>query len=805
MSLSEYLRLTDTSKPCNPPDPPAITYKFPLDPFQTHAISAISCNENVLVTAKTGSGKTLVGEYQIAHSLKKGGRIFYTTPIKSLSNQKFYDLKTMFPDRVGIMTGDIKFKPDADIIIMTTEILRNLLFKQGSSTESVGITAALSLDRLDSVIFDECHYINDRERGAVWEETLILLPPQVNLVLLSATIDSPQQFASWLGDLKQKPIHLISTEYRIVPLLHGVYRGSEVLPVMDNREYFDPGMYSAWLLWRNAQKDMGDAHKEKVAQRRLGGYEDGPIQKKTQMKSYIHELNTLVERLHATNLLPALFFVFSRRDCERYAGAITSSLIDSSDAAAVRHIIKFHLHRYPDLLQLPQYHTITELLEKGIAFHHSGLIPVLKEIIEILFSRGYVKLLFATETFAVGINMPTKTVVFTGYRKYDDHVEGLRLLNTDEYIQMAGRAGRRGKDTQGLVLYLPDREPELTDDVKRMMTGKKSTFQSRMTFHYDFILKTFQKKSLRWLDILNQSYWFRRHSKLIVECEQEIHKLVDQSYITADEVETMSAFDMLKEKVRNSVNAPRRKAQQELEAWKNTHVGVRWNNLEKTLWPKFKNNMKELVALEKDLVALKTPERDVYPVLQSLEAFGFMDGNALTQLGTIATEVNEGHCILMPLFWESLNKGSLEPLTPQETLATLSVFLGENDLNNAPISSQTVSKAVDTIASIAKDCLNVEQRFHVTSPSPHYWSVGTEYVEIIWKWLHGATLTEIATEYGFFEGNLIRILTKLQSVLEEWRTIATLSKNTDVLNNLLGADELLRIGFASSESLYLTL
>ena len=802
MSLSEYLRVVDTKTICTLPDPLAITYNFPLDPFQTHAIAAISRDENVLVTAKTGSGKTLVGEYQIAHSLKKGGRVFYTTPIKSLSNQKFYDLKTMFPDRVGIMTGDIKFKPDADIIIMTTEILRNLLYKQGSSTESVGITAALSLDRLDSVIFDECHYINDRERGAVWEETLILLPSKVNLVLLSATIDSPQQFASWLGDLKQKPIHLISTEYRIVPLIHGVYRGSELLTLMDNKEYFDPGLYSAWLLWRKAQKEEGAAHKDKVAQRRLGGYTDAPVQKKTLMKSYIHELNALVERLNQTGLLPALFFVFSRKDCERYASSITSSLIDSSDAAAVRHIIKFHLHRYTDLLQLPQYHTITELLEKGIAFHHSGLIPVLKEIIEILFSRGYVKLLFATETFAVGINMPTKTVVFTGYRKYDDHVEGLRLLNSDEYIQMAGRAGRRGKDTSGLVLYLPDREPELTDDVKRMMTGKKSTFQSRMTFHYEFILKTFQQGTLRWLDILNQSYWFRRHSKLIVECEQEINKLLDNSYISEKEVEEMETFDTLKEKVRTAVNAPRRLAQRELESWKNTHVGVRWNNLEKEVWPKYKRDAKELVALEKDLVALKTPERDVFPVLKSLEAFGFMVGETLTHLGTMATEVNEGHSILMPLLWSS---SCAVELTSEETLAVLAVFLGEDDLNQASISSENVSKCVDKLHSLAKMCLDVEKQFHVTSPSPHYWTISTEYVELIWKWLHGSTLTELATDYGFFEGNLIRLLTKLVSLLEEWRILATLSKDTTTLNKLLGAEELLRIGFASSESLYLNL
>ena len=204
-----YLQIVNAGSPCTTfPEEPSIHYSFPLDSFQKHAISAIHRNENVLVTAKTGSGKTLVGEYQIYHSLKKGRRVFYTTPIKSLSNQKFHDLKKLYPS-VGIMTGDIKFCPQADIVIMTTEILRNLLFRNG---KEIGVSLDLSLDNLDSVIFDEVHYINDKDRGKVWEECLTMLPSEINLVLLSATIDQPEHFANWLGEIKQKPIHLISTQ-----------------------------------------------------------------------------------------------------------------------------------------------------------------------------------------------------------------------------------------------------------------------------------------------------------------------------------------------------------------------------------------------------------------------------------------------------------------------------------------------------------------------------------------------------------------------------------------------------------------
>jgi len=210
----DYLKIADVKQgPAEMPQDPPIQYKFPLDPFQQHALKAICQEENVLVTAKTGSGKTLVGEVQIAYSLRKGMRVFYTTPIKSLSNQKFNDLKAQFGEqKVGIMTGDIKFSPDADIVIMTTEILRNLLFKQGSSTKDIGPTASLTLDGLDAVIFDECHYINDKDRGHIWEEIMILLPPEVKMIMLSATLDHPEYFAEWLGALKQRPINLISTE-----------------------------------------------------------------------------------------------------------------------------------------------------------------------------------------------------------------------------------------------------------------------------------------------------------------------------------------------------------------------------------------------------------------------------------------------------------------------------------------------------------------------------------------------------------------------------------------------------------------
>ena len=812
--MSQYLRVIDPVAPCTTlPETLAYQYTFPLDPFQQHAIAAISRHENVLVTAKTGSGKTLVGEYQIAHSIAKGKRVFYTTPIKSLSNQKFYDLKRMFPDRVGIMTGDIKFKPDADIVIMTTEILRNLLYKRGTKTESLGLTASLSLNGLDAVVFDECHYINDKDRGAIWEETMILLPPTVNLVLLSATIDSPQQFASWLGDLKEKPIHLISTQYRIVPLVHGVYRGDEFLPVMDSKDKFDSGMYNAWLLWLKGATDEATAHRGRVANRRVGGYQDGPIQRsKDGPKSFLHQMNAMIARLAAAKppLLPALFFVFSRKDCERYAAKVEHTLIDSSDTATVKHIMDFHLHKYGDnLLRLPQYHTLRVLLEKGIAFHHSGLLPVLKEIVEILFGRGYIKLLFATETFAVGINMPTKTVVFTGLKKYDDTRGGMRLLNTDEYIQMAGRAGRRGKDDRGLVLYLPDREPEDLEGLRSIMTGRRTTFNSQMKFHYDFLLKTLQSGNLRWLDLMKQSYWYRRHEADIAACSREIERTKDMIAglgLTPDVEATMEEGDILAARVKETVNAARRDAQRSLESWKQRRVGPVWHKIEKELWPQYKRAKQDLSNLERDYLALLEPQRDVEPTLAALRALGFLaegEGCTLTPLGTMATEINEGHPILMTLLY----RDGPRLTDPKEVLALIAVFAGEGskEENYWPQTvSDPVKAALRWLQGTAKEAAATESAARAVGPYG-YWELNTTWVDPVWRWLQGDALASIATDYEIYEGNLIRILSKMANLLEEWRTLATLSSDTATLQCMAEAEQLLLTGIATSDSLYLRL
>jgi superfamily II RNA helicase len=821
-SMPHTLAMEDKKENFDPKAMPG-WLKYPLDPFQQHAVAAISRDENVLVTAKTGSGKTLVGEYQIAHSLAKGRRVFYTTPIKSLSNQKFHDLKAMFPS-VGIMTGDLKFRPDADVVIMTTEILRNLLFKANSAaTRNLGITADLSLDRLDAVVFDECHYINDRDRGAVWEETLILLPPEVNLVLLSATIDAPEFFAGWLGDLKKKPIHLISTQYRIVPLQHGVYRGDELLTIMDSKDRFESGLYKAWLLWRAGQVKAVEDHRARVSARARGGYEDGAVARSAVgPKAYKAQMNDLIGYLEQQELLPALFFVFSRKDCERYAASVEHTLIDSNDVATVKHVLSFHLHRYGEELQrLPQYQTLRALLEKGIAFHHSGLLPVLKEMVEILFGRGLVRLLFATETFAVGINMPTKTVVFTGYRKYDDATGGMRMLNTDEYIQMAGRAGRRGKDDKGLVLYLPDREPEALEDVKRMMTGARATFQSRMTFHYDFLLKTLQAGNLDWLEIMKQSYWQRRQDQILEGCKRDLAALEKEQTslgLGVADLEDLLERERLLTSVSISVNAARKAAQAAWSSWENRHMGPVWAKRIKEMWPKWKMLGKEIEARRGDLEHYTDGTKDIWARLEALAEFGLLETTMstppsslkLTKLGTSATEVNEGHEILMAV---AFDRKLFHRLLGKEHIAALACFLkeGQESAGLTGLDGQDIPDAVrNTIYKIqdTADQFRTEEKMFPGAAlegvgDPFYWDMNIYWIEPLWRWLEGATMVELCAEYGIYEGNMLRVLMKMVNLLEEWRCIATLAEDVDQLEKLKGLElEILR-DVAITDSLYL--
>jgi superfamily II RNA helicase len=798
---------------------PVHPYTFPLDPFQQHAIAAIAKDENVLVCAKTGSGKTLVGEYQIYHSLQKGKRVFYTTPIKSLSNQKFYDLKHLFSDAsVGIMTGDIKFCPDAQIVVMTTEILRNLLYKRGSTTEHLGLTASLSMDNVDAIIFDECHYINDKDRGKVWEETMILLPSSINMVMLSATLDHPEYLANWLGELKQKPIHLIETHYRMVPLTHYVLgKEDKMLPIMDAKEVYYPNTYLDWFRSYHGQQKELQNFQQKVVDSRKAGVKGG-VDGKVHSSHFVHRLNEVIVMLQEKELLPALFFVLSRKQCESYAAKVEHSLLDTSDTATVKHIITFHLHRHmKDLEKIPQYHQIYELLTRGVAFHHSGLLPILKEIIEILFTKGFVKMMFCTETFAVGLNMPTKTVLFAGFKKYDDVAGSMRMLRKDEYFQMAGRAGRRGKDDKGVVIYLPDREPVYPDEMETMMRGARPPVESRMDFHYDFLLKTLQSSApdqpLKWLQLMEQSYWFQQRRKECNEIQAELVLCITKKQalnLTEPFLSGCVKRIALEQKIKTTVNAERKQVQRELDSLKNSQMGPKWT---KALvdYQTFKTLEKEQQSKEAWLAELEQHQDGIQPVVNFLCQMGYIRhsdaqtlvNNDLELKGILATEINEGHPILMTeLYVDQM----LHHLSGDELVCVLATFQEKKDTEDQPSVSELrvsykVTGAIQQLQTMAKEIEEMERR--VGYPLEGYWNTSTVMVEPMWRWMEGEHASVICAEYNLFEGNFIRSVLKIANMLDEWLSMATYCQHTEQVEKITEVKSRLIRDVVVSDSLYL--
>lgn len=806
--ISSYVKHPDLT--CRPDVLPNHPYSFSLDPFQEHAFVAISKEENVLVCAKTGSGKTLVGEYQIYHSLQKGKRVFYTTPIKSLSNQKYHDLKTQYSDAtVGIMTGDIKFCPDAQIVIMTTEILRNLLYKKDTATEHLGLTASITISDVDAVIFDECHYMNDPDRGKVWEETMMYLSPEIKLILLSATLNQPEKIASWLGESKKRPIHLIETQYRVVPLTHYVLdKKGKMLLFMDEKENYQERIYSEWLRSRVQEDKESRQFQQRVQEARAIGVKGG-IDDKVHQSHYIHRLNETIHLLQEKELLPALVFVFSRKQCETYAHHIEKSLLDTSDSATVRHILSFHLHRYKtELEQTPQYHQLVEHLYRGIAFHHSGLLPILKEAVELLFARGYVKLLICTETFAVGLNMPTKTVIFSGLKKYDDHVAGLRVVRSDEYFQMAGRAGRRGKDDRGVVIYLPEREPLTIQEMYSVMKGSRPEVVSRMDFHIDFVLKTIHAKgkNVNWIETLSHTYWYQERLREEKELENQIQK-IEKEMDTIPKLEPYWSETMkcrqLEQQIKMSVNSQRKELQRQLDSIKNRQLGPKWRT---TLDEIHRYEALKLTyeSLKKEHEKMGTPQMRIEQSISFLKECEFIDGNELTLKGVLATEINEGHPILLTDFYCS---GKWNEFKDHEWVLFLSVFLENRDDDDEQESDQKESRelkaALEYLDQTAKWYQENEEKW--CGERTIGWSCTTKWMDSMLAWYEGESASIICQTHGFFEGNFYRSLLKLMNMVNELISMATYCEHVQLIDQLNHISEKLRRSQWTGESLYLRL
>jgi superfamily II RNA helicase len=436
-----------------------LQFDFALDPFQKRAIQAISRGESVLVSAPTGAGKTVIAEYLIHQSLLEGGGVIYTAPIKALSNQKFRQFRARFPDKVGILTGDVNIDGEAPVVIMTTEIFRNRVMEQPES-----------LQRYNWVIFDEIHYLDDRDRGTVWEEALIFLPDTISILGLSATIPNIQKLGDWLSTLHGRKISVITDSNRPVPLQQGLQCAGKII--------------------EGGEKKRRHSHAGRPQRKEKGGFND-PI--------------LLLQHLHRQNRLPCLYFAFNRKRCEYLAGEAARHHFDSDqiDAERARERFRALAERF-GMAGDDRTLAMQRLVGAGVAYHHAGLHPMLKEILEQLFSDRLLSIIFTTETFALGVNMPARSVVLDDLKKKYDRFS--RRLKVRDFMQMAGRAGRRGLDPRGFVYSRFSPHDLSMREYQDLINGTPEPIESRFNLSYSTLLNLYLRYGDQLIEIYGKSF-----------------------------------------------------------------------------------------------------------------------------------------------------------------------------------------------------------------------------------------------------------------------------------------------------------
>ncbi|KAF3324786.1 superkiller viralicidic activity 2-like 2 [Carex littledalei] len=515
---------TDMREKGKEKEKPAKEFPFQLDPFQAEAIGCLEIGESVMVSAHTSAGKTAVALYAIAMCLRDGQRVIYTSPIKALSNQKYREFKEEFGD-VGLMTGDVTIEPNASCLVMTTEIWRSMQYRGSEIMREVAW-----------IIFDEVHYMRDRERGVVWEESIVMAPKSSRFVFLSATVPNAKEFADWVAKVHQQPCHIVYTDYRPTPLQHYLFPsgGDGLYLVVDEKGKFREDSFQKAL---NALVPVGDKENSKWQKTLLPvkGGEQSDIFKMVKM---------IIQRQYD----PVILFSFSKRECEVLAMQMAKMDLNGEDEKENTETIFWSAM---DLLsdddkKLPQVSNMLPLLKRGIGVHHSGLLPILKEVIEILFQEGLIKCLFATETFSIGLNMPAKTCVFTSVSKFDG--DKFRYITSGEYIQMSGRAGRRGIDKRGICIFMVDEKME-PSTAKTILKGNADSLNSAFHLSYNMLLNQMRSEDGDPEKLLRYSFYQFQADRSLPDLEKQVKELeIERDSMVIEEEESLKDYyDLLKQ------------------------------------------------------------------------------------------------------------------------------------------------------------------------------------------------------------------------------------------------------------------
>ena len=851
-------------------------FKFPLHIFQKYAIEGIIEGNHVLACCPTGSGKSLPAEFSLDFFVSQGKKVIYCSPIKSLSNQKFDDFSKKYEHiSVGIITGDISCNTSANVLIMTTEILLNKLYQLKSGKTEIllnkdksgGTTIknpsnSFDMDiehELGCVVFDEIHYISDPSRGHVWEQTIMMLPRHVQMVGLSATLDNPERFASWLenrgskneGKKNDKIVYLTKKFIRPVPLTHysfitatnGVNKHikdkalqaeirnltDKIFVIQDANGVFND------LNYRNMDKvikllDTNDIHIKRS-----------------------HVLNKVSEFLVEKEMLPAICYVFSRKQLEVCAHEITTNLLEfdskipyTIDRECDQIIRK--LPNYKEYLNLPEYLDMVTLLRKGVAMHHSGLMPVLREIVEILFAKGYIKMLFATESVAIGLNLPCKTSIFTDIYKHDGN--SMRVLQAHEYSQAAGRSGRLGLDTVGNVIHLNNlfRDTSATA-YKTMMNGKPQTLTSKFKISYNLLLNLvdigdtnlvgFAKKSMVTDDLTSK---MKHVSSEMDKCQKEIDRL----NLSFDTMRTprniVENFYEIQQKKDNYANKKRKELEKEIQKIKDEYKYV---EQDLTTLQKYNTKMSEFGDLQKQYDGLNNYiSNDVENVLYLLREEGFLETltrvtkvsevvvdalesenvkiestvvvsettekiECLTLKGKMASQLREVHCLI---FAKLLEDGVLYNLSTIQLIALFSCFTNisvqEGLIDFIPhTDDDDVKSIINNINAMFEEYQQTEIDYRINTGADY--NIHYDLINYVEEWSQcedvddcKLMLHRLAAEKEIFLGEFVKALLKINNIGAEMEKIAEMTGNIEFLSKLKQIPNLTLKYVVTNQSLY---
>jgi superfamily II RNA helicase len=802
-------------------------FNYPLHIFQKWAIEGIIEGQHVLCCAPTGSGKSLPAEFSLDFFHSKGKKVIYASPIKSLSNQKFSDFTQKYPHiSVGIVTGDIKINPDADVLVMTTEILLNKLYQIKSNTP---INSAVSFEmdietELGCVIFDEIHLINDENRGMVWENSIMLLPRHIQMVGLSATLDDPEKFAYWLenrGEINtsNKIVFLTSKKDRAVPLIHYSF-------ITTNQ-----GIFKAIKDKTVHEEIKSIINKPFVIQESKGKFNDEHYFKMTKMLKLFESKDIRVKRTHVLNqvtkylteqeMTPAICYVFSIKKIEECSKEVTTNLLEFDSKVPYiakrdcEQILRSKLSNFEEYLQLPEYITLVSLLEKGIATHHSKMLPVFREIVEIFFARGYIKLLFATESVAIGLNLPVRSCIFTDIYKHDGN--SLRILHGHEYIQSGGRAGRLGLDTVGHVIHLNNLFRNVDSvSYKTMMNGKPQKLVSKFKISYNLVLNLldigdtnlvlFASRSMTTGDIdsqLKEVYY--KITTLQTELDNATHFLTNlktPKNIIEEYLDIQKNITMFSNKKKKEVERVIKQMEDE------------YRNLKQDLvsYKKVYEKESEIENLQKEMDNLNSYfSLSVEKVLCFLREEGFVeDENTLTLKGKIGAQLREIHCLV---FANMLNDNQLEHLSSKQLVALFSCFTNinvpEDDKSFFPKSDDNdVQRIVTQVSDMYNGYQNKELASNINTGMDY--SIHYDLLNYVYEWCEADDvasckflLQKIAEEKQIFLGEFVKALLKINNISCEMEKIAEMTGNIAFLSKLKEIPEMTLKYVVTNQSLYI--